>query len=96
MYRRMRKALIREIAPDTVLDWVEAEEYVMAQYQSMRFRCRPPWGGENMKSISLSSWAGDFNARELRTKNHETRHEKAQTKHAGARGPLPVNRGDSR
>ena len=38
MYRRMRKALIREIAPDTVLDWVEAEEYVMAQYQSMRFR----------------------------------------------------------
>src|SRR3954452_19837583 len=31
MYRRMRKALIREIAPDTVLDWVEAEEYVMAQ-----------------------------------------------------------------
>jgi hypothetical protein len=49
-----------------------------------------------MKSISLSSWAGDFNARELRTKNHETRHEKAQTKHAGARGPLPVNRGDSR
>jgi hypothetical protein len=22
MYRRMRKALIREIAPDTVLDWV--------------------------------------------------------------------------
>ena len=37
MYRRMRKALIREIAPDTVLDWVEAEEYVMSQYQSMRF-----------------------------------------------------------
>jgi len=31
MYRRMRKALIREIAPDTVLDWVETEEYVMAQ-----------------------------------------------------------------
>src|ERR1700716_421314 len=38
MYRRMRKALIREIAPVTVLDWVEAEEYVMSQYQSMRFR----------------------------------------------------------
>ena len=38
MYRRMRKALIREIAPDTVLDWVEAEEYVLSQYQSMRFR----------------------------------------------------------
>jgi hypothetical protein len=38
MYRRMRKALIREIAPVTVLDWVEAEEYVIAQYQSMRFR----------------------------------------------------------
>jgi hypothetical protein len=37
MYRRMRKALIREIAPDTALDWVEAEEYVMSQYQSMRF-----------------------------------------------------------
>ena len=34
--------------------------------------------------------------RELRTKNHETLHEKAQTKHAGARGLLPVNRGDSR
>jgi hypothetical protein len=34
----MRKALIREIAPVTVLDWVEAEEYVMSQYQSMRFR----------------------------------------------------------
>ena len=49
-----------------------------------------------MKSISLSSWARDFNARELRTKNHETLHEKAQTKHAGARGLLPVNRGDSR
>jgi hypothetical protein len=29
----MRKALIREIAPDTVLDWIEAEEYVMSQYQ---------------------------------------------------------------
>jgi hypothetical protein len=38
MYRRMRKALIREIAPDTVLERVEAEEYVMSQYQSMRFR----------------------------------------------------------
>ena len=38
MYRRMRKALIREIAPVTVLDWVEAEEYVLSQYQSMRFR----------------------------------------------------------
>ena len=38
MYRRMRKALIREIAPDTVLDWVEAEEIVLSQYQSMRFR----------------------------------------------------------
>ncbi len=37
MYRRMHKALIREIAPDTVLEWVEAEEYVMLQYQSMRF-----------------------------------------------------------
>src|SRR4051812_36918863 len=37
MYRRMRKALIREIAPDTALDWVEAEECVMSQYQSMRF-----------------------------------------------------------
>src|SRR6476620_11797357 len=37
MYRRMRKALIREIAPDTALDWVDAEEYVMSQYQSMRF-----------------------------------------------------------
>ena len=36
MYRRMRKALIREIAPVTVLDWVEAEEYVMSQFQSMR------------------------------------------------------------
>jgi hypothetical protein len=38
IYRQMRKALIREIAPDTVLDWVEAEEYVRSQYQSMRFR----------------------------------------------------------
>jgi hypothetical protein len=38
VYRRMRKALIREIAPNTVLDWIEAEEYVMSQYQSMRFR----------------------------------------------------------
>lgn len=38
MYRRMRKALIREIAPVTVLDWVEAEEYVMSQFQSMLCR----------------------------------------------------------
>jgi hypothetical protein len=38
MYRRMRKALIREIAPDMALDWIEAEEYVMSQYQSMLFR----------------------------------------------------------
>jgi hypothetical protein len=38
MYRRMRKALIREIAPETVLEWIEAEEYVISQYQSMRFR----------------------------------------------------------
>jgi hypothetical protein len=38
MYRRMRKALIGEIAPETVLEWIEAEEYVMSQYQSMRFR----------------------------------------------------------
>ena len=37
VYRRMRKALIREIAPNTVLDWVEAEEYVLSQYQSMCF-----------------------------------------------------------
>jgi hypothetical protein len=37
MYRRMRKALIREIAPDTVLEWIEAEEYVTSQYQFMRF-----------------------------------------------------------
>src|SRR3954468_7853705 len=36
-YRRMRKALIREIAPVTVLEWVEAEEYVLSQYQSMRY-----------------------------------------------------------
>jgi hypothetical protein len=27
-----------------------------------------------MKSISLSSWVRDFNARELRTKNHEMLH----------------------
>jgi hypothetical protein len=33
----MRKALIREIAPETVLEWIEAEEYVISQYQSMRF-----------------------------------------------------------
>ena len=31
MYRRMRKALIREIAPVTVLEWVEAEELSMAK-----------------------------------------------------------------
>ena len=37
-YRRMRKALIREIAPETVLEWIEAEEYVISQYQSMRYR----------------------------------------------------------
>ena len=37
VYRRMRKMLIREIAPVTVLEWVEAEEYVISQYQSMRF-----------------------------------------------------------
>jgi len=37
-FRRMRKALIREIAPETVLEWIEAEEFVMSQYQSMRFR----------------------------------------------------------
>src|SRR4029434_10359640 len=37
-YRRMRKALIREIAAVTVLDWVAAQQYVMSQYQSMRFR----------------------------------------------------------
>jgi hypothetical protein len=37
MYRRMRKALIREIAPQTILEWIEAEEYVMSQYQFMRF-----------------------------------------------------------
>ena len=28
-----------------------------------------------MKLISLSSWTRDFNAREWRTKNHETLHE---------------------
>ena len=37
IYRRMHKALIREIAPVTVLDWIEAEEYVLSQYQSMCF-----------------------------------------------------------
>jgi hypothetical protein len=37
-YRRMHKALIGEISPVTVLEWVEAEEYVMSQYQSMRLR----------------------------------------------------------
>jgi hypothetical protein len=37
MYRRMRKALIREIAPETVLDRIQAEEYVLSQYQFMRF-----------------------------------------------------------
>jgi hypothetical protein len=36
-YRRMRKALIREIAPETVLEWIEAEEFVLSQYQFMRF-----------------------------------------------------------
>src|SRR5215218_4215906 len=38
MYRRMHKDLIREIAPTSVLEWIEAEEYVRSQYQSMRFR----------------------------------------------------------
>jgi hypothetical protein len=47
-----------------------------------------------MKSISLSRVTSTH--AELRTKNHETLHEKAQTKPAGARDPLPVNRGDSR
>ena len=37
IYRRMHKALIWEIAPVTVLDWIEAEEYVLSQYQSMCF-----------------------------------------------------------
>jgi hypothetical protein len=37
MYRRIRKALIREIAPNTALEWLEAEEYVLSQYQSMCF-----------------------------------------------------------
>lgn len=52
MYRRMRKALILEIAPDTVLDWLEAEEYVMSQYQSMRFR--------NLQTVILErcQWEG--------------------------------------
>jgi hypothetical protein len=38
MYRRMRKALIREIAPVTVLDWIEAEEYSMARARAMARR----------------------------------------------------------
>jgi hypothetical protein len=52
MYRRMRKALIREIAPETVLDWVEAEEYVRSQYQSMRF------GDWHRVILELCHWEG--------------------------------------
>jgi hypothetical protein len=33
----MRKALIGEIAPETVLEWIEAEEFVLSHYQFMRF-----------------------------------------------------------
>jgi hypothetical protein len=52
LYRQMRKALIREIAPETVLEWVEAEEYAMSQYQSIRFR--------NWQTVILehSEWDG--------------------------------------
>src|SRR5512139_3977664 len=35
-----------------------------------------------MKTISLSSWAGDFNARELRTKNHDMKKLKRKRRRA--------------
>ena len=52
MYRRMRKALIREIAPNTVLEWLEAEEYVLSQYQSMCF------GNWHKVIFERSRWEG--------------------------------------
>ncbi len=36
-YRRMRKALIQEIAPRDPIEWILAEEYVFSQYQVMLF-----------------------------------------------------------
>ena len=56
MYRRMRKALIREIAPETVLEWIEAEEYVMSQYQFMRF------GNWQKDILELCQWEGSKRA----------------------------------
>jgi hypothetical protein len=52
MYRRMHKVLIREIAPVTGLDWIEAEEYVLSQYQSMCF------GNWHQVIFERSRWDG--------------------------------------
>ena len=49
-----------------------------------------------MKSISLSSWARDFNARELRTKNLRRYMKKLKRNTQARARRLPVNRGDSR
>jgi hypothetical protein len=37
VYRRMRRALIHEIAPQDPIEWILLNEYVLSQYQVMRF-----------------------------------------------------------
>src|SRR5438874_124195 len=41
-YRRMRKDLIREIAPRDPIEWIWAEEFVLAQYQLMQLATWQP------------------------------------------------------
>jgi hypothetical protein len=37
VYRRMRRELIQQIAPRDPIEWILADEYVLSQYQVMRF-----------------------------------------------------------
>ncbi len=52
VYRRMRRALIREIDPRDPIEWILADEYVLSQYQVMQ--C----GRWQIALLQFSEWEG--------------------------------------
>jgi hypothetical protein len=52
IYRRMRRALIQEIAPRDPIEWILADEYLLSQYQVMRF------GRWQIALLQFAEWEG--------------------------------------
>ena len=65
MYRRMLPALIREIAPVTVLEWVEAEELSMAKHTLAQKTAKQREAGRAVAKINNDALAFAERNREI-------------------------------